>query len=592
MKNYFKQKAVIVVLFIAALLIVSCNPTDDTSPPSQNPTPGSFSENFGASATRDFIGRVVDVSNNPIAGVDIKIGSTTVQTDVNGVFVVNGASVFEKFAYITAKKAGYFDGSRTMVPSTGKNNVKITMISNAVTATVASGTTSQVTLPNGTKVSFDGFFKDAAGNAYSGNVQVSMYHLAASNSNISSIMPGSLLAQATDGSAKVLETFGMLNVELKGSAGQKLNIGTGHLAEVSMLIDPAQVASSPASIPLWHFDEVNGFWKQEGSATKVGNKYVGNVSHFSWWNCDYPSQWATLIVNVVNAANSPLANVRVDVLPSGYTYAPQGYTNAGGLVTGPVPANLALSIKIYDACNNVLLTIPCPAIALGATYTLPTVVINNSTTNISTIQGNLTKCNGSNVTNGYVLLTTSGITQAAAITNGSFSFNTLYCGATTANYTLVGYDYDNLQTTGTLTGILSPTNTIVGNIQACTAVTQYITYQIDGGAVQNIIANITANSGTTNSNFLIKGGISAAGSSVFNLFGGTTTLGIYTTANGFSMEGTALNGFISAQSTNTVQFNLSNFGAVGQYIDVSFNGTYVNQTGTHTITGSAHVIRL
>ena len=108
MKNYFKQKAVIVVLFIAALLIVSCNPTDDTSPPSQNPTPGSFSENFGASATRDFIGRVVDVSNNPIAGVDIKVGSATVQTDVNGVFVVNGASVFEKFAYITAKKSRLF----------------------------------------------------------------------------------------------------------------------------------------------------------------------------------------------------------------------------------------------------------------------------------------------------------------------------------------------------------------------------------------------------------------------------------------------------------------------------------------------------
>ena len=88
-------------LLVIAISVTSCNPDDGNSPSGQNDD--TFSQNFGTAVNRDFIGQVVDADNNPIQGVTVKIGSSTTQTDVNGVFVINNASVYQKFAYITAK---------------------------------------------------------------------------------------------------------------------------------------------------------------------------------------------------------------------------------------------------------------------------------------------------------------------------------------------------------------------------------------------------------------------------------------------------------------------------------------------------------
>ena len=587
MKNV--NKFSFLVLLLLSAWLVGCNTSDDVSN-SNDPLAGNFSANFGASVSRNFIGQVVNESNVAIANATVSIGTLVAQTDANGVFIINNASVFEKFAFIKASKIGFIDGSRTVVPTATKNTVKIMLVSNTPIQTITSGAVSTVSLPSGTQVKFDGSFQDATGAAYNGAVSVSLYHLKASNTNISDIMPGSLYAQATDGSEKILETFGMINVELKGTSGQKLNIANGHTAEISLLLDTAQMASAPSTIPLWHFDETNGYWKQEGTASKIGTKYVGNVSHFSWWNCDFPNDKATLTINVVNAAGNGVSNVRVDVLQAGGTYPRTGFSNAAGVVTGIVPANLLLTVSVYNACNVLIYTTTIPGLATNSNYTLPNIVV--PATSVTTFQGNLLKCNNTNVTNGYVYLTAGGATQVAAITNGIFNFNTLYCGTATSSYNLVGYDYDNAQTTGILTGIYTNPITNVGNVIACTAVSQYITYQIDGGAVQNIYSGFYVGSQGTNY-FNISANATAGTSNFFLSSNSTTTPGVYTTANGFMLEGSFLVGttVINSSTTNTISFNLSNFGAVGQYVNVSFNGTYTVGGITHTIIGSCHVLR-
>ena len=273
MKNF----KILIGLMFVTFCFVSCDSNDGNSGSNDN-----FSENFGNTASRSFIGQVVNPYNNPLQNVTVKIGTSTVQTDVNGVFIINNATVYERFAYITAKKSGYVDGSRSMVPTTGKNNIKIMMFENVPQGTVQSGAVSEVSIYSGTKVKFDGFFQEENGTAYSGDVQVAMFHLTPSEENISMLMPGMLYAERENGSQAVLETFGMLNVELRGSGGQKLNIANGHTAEITIRIDDSQLATAPSTIPLWHFDENVGYWKEDGIATKVGNKYVGTVSHFSW----------------------------------------------------------------------------------------------------------------------------------------------------------------------------------------------------------------------------------------------------------------------------------------------------------------------
>ena len=574
-----KKNLHIITLILFSVILVSCDPSEGSS---NNTT---FSENFGSAATRNFIGQVVDVSNNPIPNANIKIGSSTTLTDANGIFILNNASVYEKFAFITAKKTGFIDGSRTLVPTTGSNNVRIMLLSSAPTATVSTGVASEVTLLSGTKVNFDGSFQDENGIAYSGTVTVALNELKPSNSNLSAIMPGSLYAEAANGTEKILQTFGMMNVELKGSSGQKLQIATGHTAQITMDIDAASLATAPTTIPLWHFDETNGYWIEDGTATKTGTKYVGTVSHFSWWNCDYPNDKANLTITVVDGSNDPISNVRVGIQPAGFVYEASGYTNSSGVVTGIVPANLALPIKIYDSCNNVVFTTTISALSTNSSFTAPTVVLTSAIVGITNITGNLVKCDNTNVTNGYVILHYGTFYSAQPITNGAFNFTTTYCSPGSTAFTLEGFDYDNAQTTGVLNQTFSSASTLVGNLSACTAITEFITYQIDGGSVVNIYSGF----GTTGQgSFYYITGQNAINSIYFS--GNFGTVGTYTSST-ISLEGTNI-GYISSTTTNTMVYHVNSFGSVGQYIDITFNGTYVDPASvTHTLVGSVHVIR-
>jgi ABC-type sulfate transport system permease subunit len=107
-------------------------------------------------------------------------------------------------------------------------------------------------------------------------------------------MPGNLTGITINNEQKILQTYGMIAVEMEGSSGEALNIAGSKQATISFPIPSAMLANAPATIPLWHFDETIGVWKEEGTATKQGNAYVGVVTHFSFWNCDVPAILSTL----------------------------------------------------------------------------------------------------------------------------------------------------------------------------------------------------------------------------------------------------------------------------------------------------------
>lgn len=578
------------MMFLAALLCVSCDPNDDANP-NVNPNGNdNFSEHFGASASRDFIGQVVDVNGQAIQNATVKIGTSTKQTDKNGMFILNDADVNERFAYITATKIGYVDGSRALVPTSGMNNVRIMLLPLEITQTIASGANSEVLLPNGTKVKFDGAFKDENGNSYSGDVNVSMFHLSPSNDNLSAIMPGMLYAEDAAGQEKVLETYGMMNVELRGSGGQKLQLADGHTAEITIAIDAAQMATAPATIPLWHFDSEKGYWKEDGFATKTGNKYIGTVSHFSWWNCDAQFPTVNLTCSVVDTNGNALPGIPVSITRVGgnSTY---GYTDSNGVVSGLVPANetLTLAISTNSACGNIIAYTDTIG-PFSSDTTLPAIVVNNPLIESVLVQGNLVKCDNTNVTNGYVLFQNHANYNSgfAAVTNGTFSFHALSC-TTDSGFSLSGTDYDALQVTDSLSFSYTNPVTDVGNIVACNAVTEFISYQIDSNPIVFAIDYVSGNSGNSGQgSYTTVYGYNNEQTGLY-ISGSPLVSGIYTT-NEFSIEGGAV-GLISSTTTNTIVFNVT-IGAVGGFIDIAFSGSYTgNDALTHTISGTAHAIR-
>ncbi len=574
MQKLKKQIILLLSLMLGITLLFTSCKSDETD----NPTPQQqqeFSENFGSSVNRDFMGKIVDESNLPINGVLVSIGGNSYTTDVNGIFIIDNASVHEKFAYITAKKTGYLMGSRSLVPTDGVNKVKIMLLAENLAGTVASGSDSEVSLANGTIVKFDGSFVDENGNDYSGSVDVFVHHLASSDSDINSKMPGMLYAQNENNDERMLETYGMINVELRGG-GSKLNIAEGHKAIIELPIDVSQ-ANAPNTIDLWHFDEVKGYWIQDGSATKQGNKYVGEVSHFSWWNCDAPFPTVTLCLNITDNANVPLANIRVDL--STNTISPRvGFTDGNGNVCGLIPSNEVLNVTIYDICNNAIYT---TTIGPFSADTNESISLSGGAGESVVVSGNLLDCSNANVVNGYVLFEYGNSQVVTLVTNGLFEFSTLVCSGNNA-FTIEGIDISNAESSGILYQTFTVPTTDLGNVFACgSTISEYISYQINNEAPQaffNPGANV---SGSYISMY------EEANNGYITIQGNSPIVGVYNTPD-FDLSGIDVDYNVATD----IQFTLSNVGAVGEYIDLTFVGTYTSTDGNvKNITGTVHVLR-
>ncbi|MEE1945981.1 hypothetical protein VRU48_12745 [Pedobacter sp. KR3-3] len=589
------KKLTLCLTALICFLITSCK-KDNAGGPTINPpttSDATFAKNFGNTANRDFIGQVIDATHNPIPGVNVKIGSSTAQTDANGIFSIKNASVYEQFAFITATKTGYLNGSRALVPTTGTNNVKIMLLSATVTTTVNTGTTSTASLANGTKITFDGAFKTETGTSYTGAVSVIVNHLDPADANLASKMPGMLFAKSTNGDPKLLETYGMVNVELRGSAGEKLQ--PSNTAQIEFPITASQQGNAPATIPLWHFDETLGYWKEEGSATKTGNKYIGSVKHFSWWNVDALLDYVNLNLKIVDGSGNPLSNVSTAIVRGNYTTNP-GYTNANGEVSGPVPKNETLTLNIINDCGTVVSSQTIGPFATNTT--LPNIVANIPAAQTTLVSGLLKKCDNSNVTSGYVSVNYNGRTYLTSVSNGNFSIRLLTCSAT--SFTLIGQDLDNNKNTGTTTYTLAYPSLNVGSLLACNTSTESISYQIDNMAPKALYANISAI--VTGNGFQIDANTPGQNDQI-TIIGNPITPGSYSsTSSSYQLAGIGLTSVLgSTISQQNITFVLTNVGAVGQYIDISFSGTYTEMVmlgGSmqaspipRTISGTAHVIR-
>ena len=597
------------LVLLTFFCFVGCDnePTGGTNY-SITPTPSmTLAESFGNASNSDFMGRVVDLQNNPVSGARVQIGNSTTDTDMNGVFIIKNAQVYEKFAYIKVEKTGFLHGSRSVVPTAGINNVQIMLLPQTVTNTVSSGTAETVSLSNGAAVDLSGAYSNADGSDYTGDVQVTLHLLNPTDDNMQQQMPGMLLAENLQNEARLLETLGMLAVELRSASGEKLNLSEGTTATLHVPLNPQTLAGAPNEIPLWYFDETNGYWIEEGSATLQGTEYVGTVSHFSFWNCDIPAEYVNICMNITNSNNTPLSNIKVDI-ESEFNGTRYGITNDSGEVCGIIPANQTLNLQyfLYNICNNIEIPNSSETVGPFSEDTTLNIVLDAPEVEdyLETITGVFNNCDGDAIVNGYVEgRIEDGQWFYSLVTDGTYEINVLSCNEN-ASISITGYDYDTLQTTSEINYTLTSPETDLGTLSACNSVEEFIQFSIDDGEVEQILSNV--NCSTYQSDF--------SGLYVLEIGGSNQNTCIYLSGalndNYENFEGayeyedvwsnntpTAGMAFVECQDisyeNNQIIFNLTSYGnTVGEYIDINFGGDYEDNQGVaHTITGVIHVKR-
>lgn len=578
----------LLALFAIMFVATSCSRREEWS---GFPT---TSQNGGNTFRGGITGRIIDENHLPVKNALVRAHGKSVQTNLNGEFVLQGLDIPQFNGYVSVEKAGYFKGTRTFIVSKADvlNRVEIQLIPKTVRGTFAGSTGASITF-DGVTLDFAPYsIMDANGKTYTGSVTLVGAHLNPESSDFPRIMPGTLIGQNNEGVRQGLESFGMLAVELQGSNGEHLQILTGKTVDMSMDVPPTKLASAPATLPLWYFDEVTGIWKQEGEATLQGGKYVGTLAHFSFWNCDYGGPIINLDAQFVDVNGNPVINTQVNITATAINDTRYAWTDNTGTVTGGMPYNSPLVINVVDNCGNILY-----AQNLGpyiSNISLGTITISSNNYITANYVGTATDCNNAPVTNGFVKITVGTITSYTNLINGAFNFTVPACVAG-APVSIQAVDASTLTQSTVYTTTLNPGVQNIGNLSTCSGiVSEYIQFTVDGVpyvALQNL--SCMADSGATN----LQTALSCSGA-VIPGGGGTNGQFIYfkiDSAGGYSLMTVALSGVgIMPIVTYTAgSLNITNWpAAIGQFADGNFAGTYLDQSNNpHTLSVNYHLIR-
>ncbi len=336
----------ITAIFITALLAINCR--------KQNPIPTvPETVNDIETVVSTISGMIIDENEEPVMDALVTLGTNTLTTNATGEFEFKNIAMSKNNAHIKVVKAGYFNGNRSMLTKAGSSQVTtIKLMPKTVTGTVTATSGGVVALSTGGKVTFPAnAFVDANGAAYTGTVNVFMTWLNPIGADLGQIMQGDLRGIATTGAEAVLQTYGMLNVEIESTTGQTLKIATGKTAELRFPIPSTLLSGAPVTIPLWYFDDVKGRWIEEGSAAKTGSEYVGTVKHFTSWNVDDPLL-SIVFVNFTFKDNLGVLLPNLDIKISPSTSAPSfvGQTNNIGVSNGILNAGPGYIITVYNKC--------------------------------------------------------------------------------------------------------------------------------------------------------------------------------------------------------------------------------------------------
>lgn len=404
-----------------------------------------FQFDKGEALTIDISGRITNEYGTAVRGANVTSSNQTTKTDNNGYFLMTQVEGREKLSFVTVEAPNHFIGSRSFIPQAGLNQISIKLMRMFFTSTIDAETGGTV-VSDGCQLNLGkGFINKNSGAPYTGEVKVALRHLNPTDDNFNEIMPGNLIAASSEGS-KLLESFGMLAIELRDNNGNELQLSDSNSATFRMSIPESFKSGAPNSIPLWYYDEASGLWQEEGKAVIEGDEYVGEVQHFSMWNCDVARDYHTIQSRIINSNGTPMPGLKVvfhaETGESGFCY-----TAGDGNFKGAVPADMQFSVKFWYDNVPVGSTVVGP---FSADQVLDDLVVKELD-NLIEIEIPILDCTNEPLTVGYgtfnytstVKINSKGTIQFAYLPNRTFGLTVLdktakisthaFSGQTTSN---------------------------------------------------------------------------------------------------------------------------------------------------------------
>ena len=287
-------------------------------------------------------GRAVDSATAlGVPGVTVRVAGRSGTTDATGAFSITGVTAGSRLTVVFESDTHATTARIASLGAGGSTDVQARLLRVGTTASVdvaaggtvtLSGSPARVVLPAAGVQRGDGTVPTGAM-----QVRVTPINPALDTA----LMPGDFTT-VVSGASQPIESFGALNVTLRDSAGQPLNLRSGQSATLRIPLG-TRSGSPPATIPLFYFDTAAGRWVQEGTATLAGTApnqyYEGTVTHFTTWNADQVMETVRLTGCVADATGARISGARISGDGVNYSGTTSAVTDTGGNFTIAVRRN-------------------------------------------------------------------------------------------------------------------------------------------------------------------------------------------------------------------------------------------------------------
>ena len=550
-------------------------------------------DNVTTTIKTNISGRVFDPFGLPLANSKLSINGETTYSDIHGIFLFKDISVSQSRVVIHCNHTVYGDAVKGFIPSKNVTYTTINYAKSQLSPAYTSSTTNTFSTQWGSTVTIPaGALIDENNSIYNGSFFIKAIYLNPDSADFAITTPGGDLLSDDN---KVLISYGMTNVELIDASGNKLKLNGSAIAEVSFPVAASQTGNAPATIALWHLDETTALWRQEGTATRVGNNYIANVTHFSWWNCDIGEFSGRIMGRVVDCDGFPIPNVIIRANGS-YTTS----TNSQGNYYAWIPSSTMITLQV-TTLDNPFYTVPSNIVTIGPASPGQTIMVPDlAITCLSfggTLNGTIVDCDG-DLVQGMIYYTYGGAASYYYVVNGILNL----MAPSDSTVTLEISNGLSLLDTA----FIMPHNGIdlsVGNIILCDPVSVLPpladnTIYINGGPWQGLILPLDTtdnlsfsgqlNSGSPQVPMNIKMGANFP--DYFRLYLSENTIGNYFLApvscyvNYISL----INNIYIDNFASSGSFNISYVGLIGDRIKGSFD---VNVIATDNSNGHIYVVQ-
>ncbi len=524
-------------------------------------------------------GTVIDDNNAPVPGALVQLGTETKETDDNGVFIFRNVEVDSRRAFVKVVKAGYFQGSRAILPNENViTNVRVQLLTNQEIGTIAATTGGEIVLPGGAVIDFP---TNSVAN-FSGDIVVSVQYLDPTTNDLGWKMPGDLTGVTTDNQTKALISFGMIAIHMTDGNGNPLELAEGKEIEITLPIPEGLLAEASAvPLPLWMFDESSQKWMEKGSANLVGTEsYVGKISDGDFWNFAQAFTQVDLSGEITNEDREPLANIKVAVVTGSGAMVSAGWTDNKGTYSGKIPAGKPLFVKIINECGEVNVNQTIGTFS-ESTNSFDLVEIDSDSP-LTSLSGSILNCDNNLIEEGYAMFRTTGehVEIAWIDEDGMYQTNFVSCESTEPVEVVV---------VNKGTGLESVPSNYYGNkvdagqIVVCTDLFEFITYTV---GEDRFLERAPYGQKQNNEDQTKIGGETSGQVFTLDIAGAER-------GNGFAVNQVEANNLISAPSVAPqVKVNFSTYGGVDEYLIGTFSGAFKDSEGfDRELNGTFRIIR-